>query len=53
MQKKTKEVKLPDLISFVIVNSLTPSEKTETYGKRYNKRVCECRMACKIQRDKL
>ncbi|KAL4459930.1 hypothetical protein ABPG74_003456 [Tetrahymena malaccensis] len=50
---KIEQVQLPHGVSFVIANSLTPSAKLETLGKRYNKRVSECRMACKILMDKM
>ena len=35
-------------MSFVIANSLTPSAKVLTLGTRFNKRVCECRLAVKL-----
>lgn len=41
-------VSLPENVSFVIANSLTPSAKVLTLGTRFNKRVCECRLAVKL-----
>ena len=38
------DVKIPDIVSLVIANSLTPSPKLLTVGTRYNKRVVECRL---------
>lgn len=38
-------VKLPEGVVFVIGDSLTESKKLLTMGSRYNKRVCECRLA--------
>jgi galactokinase len=40
---KATDVKVPDSVSLVIANSLTPSPKLLTLGTRYNKRVVECR----------
>jgi|LauGreDrversion4_2_1035121.scaffolds.fasta_scaffold435616_1 N-acetylgalactosamine kinase len=40
---KAIDVKVPDSVSLVIANSLTPSPKLLTVGTRYNKRVVECR----------
>ena len=34
-------------------NSLTPSSKLTTLGTRYNKRVCECRIAIALLVRKL
>ena len=42
---KAIDVKVPDSVSLVIANSLTPSPKLLTIGTRYNKRVVECRLA--------
>lgn len=42
------DVNVPDNVSLVIANSLTPSAKVLTVGKHYNKRVVECRMAVAI-----
>lgn len=42
---KATDVKVPDSVSLVIANSLTPSAKLLTLGTRYNKRVVECRFA--------
>lgn len=42
---KTIDVKIPESVSLVIANSLTPSPKLLTVGTRYNKRVVECRFA--------
>lgn len=39
------DVSVPDSVSLVIANSLTPSAKVLTVGTRYNKRVVECRFA--------
>jgi N-acetylgalactosamine kinase len=36
---------VPDSVSLVIANSVTPSAKLLTLGTRYNKRVVECRFA--------
>jgi N-acetylgalactosamine kinase len=45
---KAIDVKVPDSVSLVIANSLTPSPKLLTVGTRYNKRVVECRLALYI-----
>ena len=45
---KATDVKVPDSVSLVIANSLTPSPKLLTLGTRYNKRVVECRFAVAI-----
>lgn len=39
----TEPVHIPDPLSIVVANSLTPSPKIATLGTRYNKRVVECR----------
>lgn len=45
---KAFPVSLPEDVSFVIANSLTPSAKVLTLGTRFNKRACECRLAVKL-----
>ena len=50
---KATDVKIPDSVSLVIANSLTPSPKLLTLGTRYNKRVVECRFAVAIMALKL
>ncbi|KAM3136293.1 hypothetical protein pb186bvf_011592 [Paramecium bursaria] len=45
---QSQEVQLPKGYSFIIANSLTPSPKLETLGKRYNKRVCECLIGIRL-----
>jgi galactokinase len=47
------DVKIPDNVSLVIANSLTPSPKLLTVGTRYNKRVVECRFGLLIMALKL
>jgi galactokinase len=42
---KATDIIVPDSVSLVIANSLTPSAKLLTLGTRYNKRVVECRFA--------
>ena len=42
---KATDVMVPESVSLVIANSLTPSPKLLTLGTRYNKRVVECRLA--------
>lgn len=42
---KTSDVKVPNSVSLVVTNSVTPSPKIMTLGTRYNKRVVECRFA--------
>jgi len=42
---KASDVNVPESVSLVIANSLTPSAKILTLGTRYNKRVVECRFA--------
>ena len=42
---KASDITVPDSVSLVIANSLTPSVKVLTLGTRYNKRVVECRFA--------
>ena len=39
------EVAMPKGSKFIIMNSLVTSSKLETVVFRYNKRVCECRIA--------
>jgi len=41
-------VTVPEGVSLVIANSLTPSPKRLTVGTRYNMRVVECRLAMHI-----
>ena len=43
-----EDVNVPDSVSLVVANSLTPSAKVLTVGTRYNKRVVECRFAVAI-----
>ena len=50
---KATDVKIPNSVSLVIANSLTPSPKLLTLGTRYNKRVVECRFAVAIMALKL
>ena len=50
---KATDVKVPDSVSLVIANSLTPSPKLLTLVTRYNKRVVECRFAVAIMALKL
>jgi galactokinase len=45
---KATDVKIPESVSLVIANSLTPSPKLLTLGTRYNKRVVECRFGVAI-----
>ena len=45
---KAIDVKVPESVSLVIGNSLTPSPKLLTVGTRYNKRVVECRFGLMI-----
>ena len=45
---KATDVKIPESVSLVIANSLTPSPKLMTLGTRYNKRVVECRFGVAI-----
>lgn len=40
-----EDVNVPESVSLVVANSLTPSAKVLTVGTRYNKRVVECRFA--------
>ena len=49
----TEDIDLPDNIEFVIANSLTESPKLNTLGTRYNKRVCECKLAIELLCSKL
>lgn len=50
---RTEDVPLPKNICFIIANSLTESKKMMTLGTRYNKRVCECRLALILIMKKL
>ena len=43
-----EDVNVPDSVSLVVANSLTPAAKILTLGKHYNKRVVECRFAVAI-----
>ena len=45
---KAIDVQIPQSVSLVIANSLTPSPKLLTVGTRYNKRVVECRFGLLI-----
>ena len=45
---KVTDVSVPDSVSLVVANSLTPSPKILTVGTRYNKRVVECRLGVAI-----
>ena len=45
---KATDVIVPDSVSLVVANSLTPSAKIMTVGTRYNKRVVECRFGVGI-----
>ena len=45
---KAIDVKVPESVSLVIGNSITPSPKLLTVGTRYNKRVVECRFGLTI-----
>ena len=47
------EVVLPKGCKFIIMNSLVTSAKLETAVFRYNKRVCECRIAVCLLAQKL
>jgi galactokinase len=47
------DVRVPENVSLVIANSLTPSPKLLTVGTRYNKRVVECRFGLLIMALKL
>ena len=44
----TEDVNVPDSVSLVVANSLTPAAKILTLGKHYNKRVVECRFGVAI-----
>lgn len=46
-------MRVPENVSLVIANSLTPSPKLLTVGTRYNKRVVECRFGLLIMALKL
>ena len=50
---KAIDVKVPESVSLVIANSVTPSPKLLTVGTRYNKRVVECRFGLLILSLKL
>ena len=43
-----EKVNVPQGCRFIIMNSLVESAKLNTAVYRYNKRVCECRLALKI-----
>ena len=45
---KATDVLVPDSVSLVVANSLTPAAKILTVGTRYNKRVVECRFGVAI-----
>ena len=45
---RSETVILPSGYKFVIMNSLDESKKLETIGTRYNKRVCECKIAVRL-----
>jgi len=45
---KAIDVEIPQSVTLVIANSLTPSPKLLTVGTRYNKRVVECRFGLLI-----
>ena len=45
---KAIDVDIPQSVTLVIANSLTPSPKLLTVGTRYNKRVVECRFGLLI-----
>lgn len=45
---KAIDVEIPQGVTLVIANSLTPSPKLLTVGTRYNKRVVECRFGLLI-----
>lgn len=47
------DVAVPESVTLVIANSLTPSPKLLTVGTRYNKRVVECRFGMYILALKL
>jgi N-acetylgalactosamine kinase len=50
---KATSVLVPESVSLVIANSLTPSPKLLTLGTRYNKRVVECRFATALIATKI
>lgn len=50
---KSTDVTVPESVSLVIANSVTPSPKLMTLGTRYNKRVVECRFALAILATRL
>lgn len=50
---RCEPVRLPSGISFVVMNSMVGSAKLETAVFRYNKRVCECRIAVNLLAKKL
>ena len=52
-QMKAIDVIIPQSVSLVIANSLSPSAKLLTIGTRYNKRVVECRFGMYIISMKL
>jgi N-acetylgalactosamine kinase len=50
---RCEKVHLPPGCKFVIMNSLVLSAKLETAVFRYNKRVCECRLAVRLAAKRL
>ena len=50
---RCEKVNLPSGCKFVIMNSLVTSAKLETAVFRYNKRVCQCRLAVRMLAKKL
>jgi len=50
---KATDVSIPNDLSLVIANSLTPSPKLLTVGTRYNMRVVECRFGVALLALKL
>jgi galactokinase len=50
---QAKDVAVPESVSLVIANSVTPSPKLMTLGTRYNKRVVECRFALAVLATRL
>jgi galactokinase len=50
---RSQIVELPPGYKFIIMNSLEESKKLETVGTRYNKRVCECKIAVRLLAFKL
>jgi len=50
---RCEAIQLPEGCKFVIMNSLVESAKLEMAVFRYNKRVCECRLAVLVLAKKL